>query len=107
VEVLELLTRGADEHVAHEEGMVSTRADDADLDTVLLVPAGIAVDDVDAIAGVEVVDGALAVDLPDLLGVSGGSLLLLELQINEIKSIFIVAFVPVTAIAVVITMVIW
>jgi len=46
--------------------MVGTRADDANLDAVLLVPAGIAVDDVDAIPGVEVVDGTLAVDLPDL-----------------------------------------
>lgn len=72
VEVLELLARGTDEHVAHEEGMVGAGADNADLDAVLLVPAGIAVNDVDAISGVEVVDGTLTVDLPDLFGAKGG-----------------------------------
>jgi hypothetical protein len=46
--------------------VVGARADDAHLDAVLLVPTGIAIDDVDAVAGVEVVDGTLAVDLPDL-----------------------------------------
>jgi len=66
VEVLQLLARGADEHVAHEQGMVGTGADDTDADAVSLVPAGVAVDHVDAAAGVEVVDGALAVDSPDL-----------------------------------------
>ena len=43
--------------------MVGPRAHDAHTDAVLLVPAGIAVDDVDACAGVEVVDGTFAVDL--------------------------------------------
>lgn len=66
VEVLELLTRRADEHVPHEQGMVGAGADDTDADAVLLVPAGIAVHDVDAVTGVEVVDGTLAVDLPHL-----------------------------------------
>jgi hypothetical protein len=46
--------------------VVGARADDAHLDAVLLVPAGIAVDDVDAIPGVEVVDSTFAVDPPDL-----------------------------------------
>lgn len=66
VEVLELLTRRADKHVAHEESMVGAGADDTDADTVLLVPAGVTIDDVDAVTGVEVIDGTLAVDLPDL-----------------------------------------
>lgn len=66
MEALELLTGRADQHVAHEERMVGTGADNADLDAVLLVPTGITVNDVDAVAGVEVVDGTLAVDLPDL-----------------------------------------
>ena len=66
MEALELLAGRADQHVAHEESMVGTGADDADLDAVLLVPAGIAIDNVDAVAGVEVVDGTLAVNLPDL-----------------------------------------
>lgn len=66
VEVLELLTGRADEHVAHEESMVGAGADNTDTDAVLLVPAGVTVDDVDAIPGVEVVDSTLTVDLPDL-----------------------------------------
>lgn len=66
VEVLELLTRRADEHVPHEQSMVGASADDTDADSVLLVPASIAVNDVDAVAGVEVVDSTLSVDLPDL-----------------------------------------
>lgn len=66
LEVLELLARGADKHVAHEEGVVGASADDADVDPVALVPAGETIDDIDAGAGVEVVDGTLAVNLPDL-----------------------------------------
>jgi hypothetical protein len=46
--------------------MVGASADDTDADSVLLVPASIAVNDIDAVAGVEVVDSALSVDFPDL-----------------------------------------
>lgn len=46
--------------------MVGASADNAHADAVLLVPAGISIDDIDAISGVEVVDGTLAVDFPDL-----------------------------------------
>jgi len=66
VEVLQLLTGRADKHVAHEESMVGAGADNADLDAVTLIPAGITVNDVDAIPGVEVIDSTLTVDLPDL-----------------------------------------
>lgn len=66
MEGLELLARGPDEHVAHEEGMVGTGADDSDADSVALVPAGIAVNDIDAVSGVEVVDSTFSVDSPDL-----------------------------------------
>lgn len=66
VEVLELLAGRADEHVPHEQGMVRAGADNADADPVLLVPAGIAVDDVDSRSRVQVVDSTLAVDFPDL-----------------------------------------
>jgi hypothetical protein len=66
VEVLELSGRGTDKHVAHEESMVGTRADDADLDAVTLIPAGVTVNDVDAVTGVQVVDGTFTVDEPDL-----------------------------------------
>jgi hypothetical protein len=46
----------------HEERVVGTRADDADLDAVFRVPAREAVEAVEPIARVEVVDRALAVD---------------------------------------------
>ena len=46
--------------------MVGTRADDAHLDAVLFIPSCEAVDDIDAVARVEVVNGTLAVDSPDL-----------------------------------------
>lgn len=66
MEVLKILAIWADQHVAHEESVVGTRADDADLDLVLLVPSCETVDNVDAIPGVEVIDGTLTVNLPDL-----------------------------------------
>lgn len=66
VEVLELLAGRPDEHVAHEESMVGASADNANVDAVALVPAGETIDNVDAVAGVEVVDSTLAVDTPDL-----------------------------------------
>lgn len=66
VEVLQLLARGADEHVAHEERMVGTGANHPHPDSVLLIPSRIAVDDVDAISRVQVVNCSLTVDFPDL-----------------------------------------
>ncbi|KAG5459155.1 MAG: hypothetical protein BJ554DRAFT_478 [Olpidium bornovanus] len=61
-EVFELLLGRADEHVAHEQGVVGAGANDADLEAVRLLGAGKAVEDVETVAGVEVVDGTLAVD---------------------------------------------
>ena len=46
--------------------MVRAGAHYTDADPVALVPSCEAVDDVDALAGVEVVNGTLAVDAPDL-----------------------------------------
>lgn len=66
VEVLQLFARRSDEHVPHEQGMVGTGADNSDADTVALVPAGIAVDNVNSIPGIEVVDSTFPIDLPDL-----------------------------------------
>jgi hypothetical protein len=66
VEVLQLLAARPDEHVAHEESMVGTSADNTDVDAVTLVPAGETIDNVDTVAGVEVVDSTLAVDTPHL-----------------------------------------
>ena len=65
-EVLKLFAVGTNEHVAHEESMVSTRADNTNVDPVTLVPSCVAIDNVDAVARVEVVDCSLAVDTPDL-----------------------------------------
>lgn len=62
----ELLPRRADEHIPHEQSMVSSGAYDADIDAVSFVPSCKAVDDVDSIPCVQIVDGALAVDFPDL-----------------------------------------
>lgn len=66
VEVLELLARWPDKHVVHEECMVGTSADDTDVDPVALIPAGVAINDINAVPGVEVVDGTFSVDAPDL-----------------------------------------
>jgi hypothetical protein len=68
VEVVELLTLGADQHVAHEESVVSTSADNANADAVALVPSSVTINDVDAVTGVEVIDSTLTVDTPDLRG---------------------------------------
>jgi hypothetical protein len=65
--MLKILWIWADEHVTHEKSVVGASADDADLDLVLLVPSCESVNDVDAIPGVQVVDGTLAVDSPNLL----------------------------------------
>ena len=66
VEAFQFFARRADEHVAHEEGMVGAGADHAHVDPVALVPASISIDDVDAVAGVEIIDRTFAVDAPDL-----------------------------------------
>jgi hypothetical protein len=46
--------------------MIGTGADNSDTDAVPLVPAGVAIDDIDAVSGVEVVNSSFSVDLPDL-----------------------------------------
>jgi hypothetical protein len=46
--------------------MVGTGADNSDTDAVPLVPASIAIDDIDSVPSVEVVDGTFSIDLPDL-----------------------------------------
>ena len=65
---LHLLLGGTYEHVAHKETVVGAGTHDTDLDSVAGVPAGVAVKDVDPGTGIEVVDGTLTVDLPDLFG---------------------------------------
>ena len=55
--LLELFIRGLDEHVCHEERVVGSCADDSDTDAFLLVVAGISIDDVESLSGVEIVPG--------------------------------------------------
>lgn len=66
MEALELVAAGPNEHIAHEQGMIGTGADDANIDPVSLVPSGKPIDDVDTVSRVEIVDGAFSVDSPDL-----------------------------------------
>ena len=66
VEVLKLLSRWADQHVAHKEGVVGASADNTNAYPVAFVPSCETVDNVDALAGIEVVNGTLTVDAPDL-----------------------------------------
>ena len=66
METLELLPRGSNEHVSHEEGMIRSGANDANVDAIPFVPSCKTVDDVNSIPGVKVVDSALSIDFPDL-----------------------------------------
>lgn len=66
-EVGELLGGRTDEHVVHEEGVVRSAADDADFDSVLGLPASEAVEHVDVLSSVQVVDSTLPVDLERVL----------------------------------------
>ena len=46
--------------------MIGSGADDPNTDTVLLIPSGKAIDNIDAIPGVQVINGSFSIDLPDL-----------------------------------------
>lgn len=64
--MLELFLRWAYEHVAHEKSMISTGADDPNINPVSFIPTGEAIDDINSIPGIQIVDGALSVDFPHL-----------------------------------------
>ena len=64
--MFQLFSRRPNEHVAHEKGMVCTSADDSDVDAILLVPSGEAIDHIDSISSVQIIDRPFAIDLPDL-----------------------------------------
>lgn len=66
LEVFELLPRWSDQHVPHEEGMVSTSTDDPDVNPVALIPSSVSIDDVNAVPCVQVVDSTFSVDAPYL-----------------------------------------
>ena len=56
----------ANEHIPHEKGMVSAGADDSNIDSISLIPAGKTIDDIDAISRIQIVNSPFAVDSPDL-----------------------------------------
>lgn len=64
--MLQLLSRRANKHVAHEQSMVGTGTDDSNSDSVLLIPACVTVDDINSGSGIQVVDSTFAVDFPYL-----------------------------------------
>ena len=64
--MLKLFSVGSNEHVAHEESMVGTRAYDSDPDSVFFIPSCKTIYNIDAVSCVEVINGSLSVDPPDL-----------------------------------------
>ena len=67
-EFLELLLGGTDEHVVHEQGMVGSGTDDADLDAIFGIPAGETIKDIHEFARVEVVDSTFTIDFEGVCG---------------------------------------
>jgi hypothetical protein len=51
----------------HEEGMIGTGADDANLDAVFGVPSSESIKDVNMVSSVQVIDGTFSVDLEGVL----------------------------------------
>jgi hypothetical protein len=47
--------------------VIGTRTHNPHADPVALVPAGEAIDDIDAIPGIEIINCSFAVDAPDLI----------------------------------------
>ena len=60
---LQLLGCGAYQHIMHKQRVIGTGTDDADLQSILRVPTGEAVQHVQLFASVEIVDGTLEVDI--------------------------------------------
>ena len=46
--------------------MVGSGTDDSNIDTISLIPSSKAIDNVDSVSGVQIVDSAFPVDFPDL-----------------------------------------
>ena len=61
-EVRQFLVVGPNQHVPHEKRVVGTGGDHPHLDPVLGVPAGESIGAIDPFAGIQVVEGPLAVD---------------------------------------------
>ena len=67
MEMLEIFSFRSDEHVSHEKSVVGASTHNSNLDLILLVPSRKAVDDVDPVSCIKVIDGAFSIDSPDLL----------------------------------------
>ncbi len=67
-EIRKFFSRWADQHVAHEEGMISAGTNDAYLQAIARVPTGKTIAHVKLFAaGVEIIDSTLAIDNKHLL----------------------------------------
>ena len=66
MEVLQVFSARSDKHIAHEQCMVGSGADDSDIDAVSLVPSRETVNNINATSCVQVVDGPFSVDAPNL-----------------------------------------
>src|ERR1700733_858446 len=52
VEVLQLFSCRAYEHIAHEQRVVGSSSNDSNIDPVTLIPSSIAINDIDAVSSV-------------------------------------------------------
>lgn len=66
VEFGKLFPRGTDEHIAHEQSMIGSSANNAHADPVSLIPASVAINDIYSVTSIQVVDSTLSVDSPYL-----------------------------------------
>jgi len=64
--MLQFTSIRTNEHISHEESVVGTSAHDSDLNSIFFIPSCIAVNDVDAIPCVQVIDSTFSVDSPYL-----------------------------------------
>jgi hypothetical protein len=48
--------------------MIGTSANHPNIDTVTLIPAREAIDNIDSVSGIQIVDGSFSVDSPNLRG---------------------------------------
>ena len=60
--IFEFCARGPHEHVVHEQGLVRAGADHAHFDAVFGIPTRVPIHDIDAVANIEIVNSAHAVD---------------------------------------------
>lgn len=64
--MLQFLSRWANKHVAHEQRMISASTNNPNIDAIFGVPASKAIYDIDTIPSIQIIDGALPVDFPNL-----------------------------------------